>query len=145
MRIISNSNDETRKIAEEFVRSLKAGERAVVVALEGDLGSGKTTFSQFIGETLGVHDPIQSPTFLIEKIYELRKKPWEHLIHIDAYRLDSPQELLDLGWREIVKRPGNLVLVEWADKVGEILPEDAIHIGIKHVDENTREFEIQDQ
>lgn len=142
MRYTSRSPEDTQELAEAFIASLSTGEQAVVVALEGDLGAGKTAFSQYIGEALGVHDPIQSPTFLIEKIYELRKKPWEHLIHIDAYRLESEQELLDLGWREIVKKPENLILVEWAEKVRSILPEDAIHIGISHVDETTRSFEI---
>lgn len=145
MQKISKSTDETRAIAEEFVRSLRTRHEAVVVALSGDLGSGKTTFSQFVGEALGVHDPIQSPTFLIEKIYELRKQPWQHLIHIDAYRLESDRELLDLGWKEIIKKPGNLVLVEWAEKVGKILPDGAIHIDIQHVDENSRSIEIKGQ
>jgi tRNA threonylcarbamoyladenosine biosynthesis protein TsaE len=142
MKYISRSTEDTQKLAEAFISSLEQGEHAVVVALEGDLGAGKTAFSQYIGEALGVHDPIQSPTFLIEKIYELRKKPWNHLVHIDAYRLENEQELLDLGWQDIVSRPENLILVEWAGKVKNILPEDAIHIGITHVDETTREFEI---
>src|SRR4051812_5146304 len=123
MKYISQSPEDTQQIAEEFVRSLKARDTALVVAMAGDLGSGKTTFSQYIGETLGVHDAIQSPTFLIEKIYELKKKPWQHLVHIDAYRLEDESELLQLGWKEIIKRPENLILVEWADKVEAILPE----------------------
>lgn len=142
MKYISRSPEDTRKLALAFVDAFEATDHAIVVALEGDLGAGKTTFSQFVGEALGVHDPIQSPTFLIEKIYELRKKPWQHLIHIDAYRLESPQELLDLGWQDIVARPENLILVEWADKVGPILPEDAIHIVLTHVDDTTRSIEI---
>jgi tRNA threonylcarbamoyladenosine biosynthesis protein TsaE len=143
MKLISKGRDDTKKIAEKLVASLVPGERAVVLALYGDLGAGKTTLAQHIGEMLGVHDPIQSPTFLIEKIYELRRSPWQHLVHIDAYRLDDESELLSLGWKEIINKPENLILVEWADKVGNILPDDAIHIDIKHAGENERKFTIR--
>ncbi|MBX4189581.1 tRNA (adenosine(37)-N6)-threonylcarbamoyltransferase complex ATPase subunit type 1 TsaE [Candidatus Parcubacteria bacterium] len=142
MKLISKSLAETAAIAEQFVEALQASEQAVVVALDGDLGSGKTAFSQAIGEALGVRDPIQSPTFLIEKIYELHRQPWKHLVHIDAYRLEREGELLSLGWKEIISKPENLILVEWAEKVRNILPESAIHIVFNHVDETTREIEI---
>lgn len=142
MKIVSKSLEETRALAEELIDSLERREKGLVIALYGDLGTGKTSFAQFIGEALGVHDPIQSPTFLIEKIYELRRSPWQHLIHIDAYRLEDEKELENLGWWEIIKKPENLVLVEWAGKIENILPEDAIHIVLTHVDESTREIQI---
>lgn len=142
MKYISNSTEDTREFAKKFVESLGAEEDAVVVALIGDLGSGKTTFSQLVGEALGVREGIQSPTFLIEKIYELYDKPWKHLVHIDAYRLERPEELLHLGWKEIISRPDNIVLVEWADKVSEILPPDALHLTFTFINETTREIEI---
>ena len=142
MKYLARSTDETAQVAKEFVAALRPGPEAVVVALDGDLGSGKTTFSQFVGEALGVRDAIQSPTFLIEKIYELYKQPWQHLVHIDAYRLERPEELLALGWRDIISKRENLILVEWAEKVKNILPENAIHIVFTHVEENTRQIEI---
>lgn len=142
MRYTSKSLEDTKKLAQMLVDHLSSQEEAVVVALEGDLGSGKTTFSQCVGECLGVRDPIQSPTFLIEKIYELYKQPWTHLIHIDAYRLEREGELLALGWREIASKPENLILIEWADKVAGLLPEQAIRITFTFVDENTREIEF---
>ena len=145
MKQISNSREETKAVAKSFVEMLieaGVGEKAVVVALNGDLGSAKTTFSQFVGEALGVREGINSPTFLIEKIYELFEKPWKHLIHIDTYRLDKPEELLHLGWKEIISRPDNLILIEWADKVKEILPDDTVQINFKFLDENVREIEI---
>lgn len=145
MKHISKSPEDSRKIAEEFIRSIKPGEEAVVVALEGDLGTGKTTFSQFVGEALGIHDPIQSPTFLIEKIYELRRERWQHLIHIDAYRLDDESELLDLGWEGIVARPENIILIEWADRVKSILPRSAYRVVLSHVNEATRQIEIEER
>ena len=142
MKHVSKSLEETKTIAEDFVRKLTPWSRALVVALDGDLGSGKTAFSQFVGERLGVKDLIQSPTYLIEKIYELSGQLWQHLIHIDAYRLESEKELLNLGWQDMVKEPKNLILIEWAEKVRPILPEDAIHIVFTHEDETTREIEI---
>jgi len=145
MKFTSKSSLDTRGIAKKVLEHIKVGDGATVLALYGDFGAGKTTFSQHIGELLGVHDPIQSPTFLIEKIYELRRAPWQHLVHIDAYRLDDESELLSLGWHEIIKKPENLILVEWADKVENILPEDAIHIRINHAGEDQREIEIRDK
>jgi len=145
MKQITQNREETRSLAKKFVDMLiqaGAGEAAVVVALNGDLGSAKTTFSQFVGEALGVREGINSPTFLIEKIYELYDRPWKHLIHIDAYRLERPEELLHLGWQDIISRKENLILIEWAEKVKEILPEDAIHINFTFLDEEVRQIEI---
>lgn len=142
---LSQSLKETRDIAFNFVGSLKPAKQAVVVAFIGDLGGGKTTFSQFIGEALGVHDAIQSPTFLIEKIYELHRSAWKHLVHIDAYRLEEEYELLNLGWKDIISKPENIILVEWADKVKNILPPGTVYITCTFIDENSREFEIHEE
>jgi tRNA threonylcarbamoyladenosine biosynthesis protein TsaE len=142
MAFTTHSPEETKELAFDFVKALRKGEQATVIALSGDLGSGKTTFSQYIGEALGVREAILSPTFIIEKIYELYKQPWQHLIHIDAYRLGDPQELVNLGWQQIVSKPENIILIEWADKVESILPENAIRISFKGVDETTREIDF---
>lgn len=133
-------------MAKQFLAEIKPGREATVVALKGNLGSGKTTFAQFVGEALGVRDPIQSPTFLIEKIYELTDKPWKFLIHIDAYRLEREEELQALGWEEMVSRSDNLILIEWPEKVSGILPESAYHILFMHgegEDLNSREIEFK--
>lgn len=114
----------------------------MVVGLVGDLGAGKTAFSQAVGAALGVEEIMQSPTFLIEKIYELKEKPWKHLIHIDAYRLEKESELVSLGWNEVISSPENIILVEWADKIKSILPQDTQTIHFNFVDENTREINI---
>jgi tRNA threonylcarbamoyladenosine biosynthesis protein TsaE len=142
MKFVSKSRGELRAIAEEVLTSIKKGDKATVIAMDGDLGSGKTALSQEIGNLLGLEEPIQSPTFVIEKIYELKDQAWQHLIHIDTYRLESPDELLYLGWRDIVDDPKNLILIEWAERVRAIMPEYAYHIVFKHVDENTREIEV---
>ena len=114
---------------------------ATVVGLYGDLGSGKTAFTQAVAETLGVLYTVVSPTFVIEKIYELEFKKFTHLIHIDAYRLENSSELLHLGWQEIISDPGNLVIVEWPERVKDIMPEH-IKINFTHVSEEVRKIEI---
>jgi len=131
---------EMDKLATSFIESLsKMGKQALVIGLYGNLGSGKTTFVKEVARSLGVKDYVISPTFIIMKSYKLHNKRYRLLIHIDAYRLDNSEELLKLGFRDLIKDPKNLVLVEWADRVEEILPKDSIKIYFKHVDENTRE------
>ena len=144
MKYLSESLEETRKIAEQLLDTLEKGDVGTVVALQGDLGAGKTAFSQAIGEILGVRETMQSPTFVIEKIYEINFKGFTHLIHIDAYRLDRKEELLHLGWEEIINRPENLVLIEWPERVGDIVPERAHMIHFKFIDETTREINFQE-
>lgn len=145
MKFVSKSSEETENIAKNFINSLRPSSEAVVVALNGDLGAGKTAFSQVVGRALGVEENIPSPTFMIERIYELKNKSWTHLIHIDAYRLEKEEELLTLGFKDLLKNKENLILIEWASKVENILPKSAIHIGINHVDETTREIEIKEE
>ena len=143
MKLISKSLEETKKIAESFVNTLMARETACVVALSGDLGSGKTAFSQAVGSVLGVVENMQSPTFVIEKIYPIDYHGFSRLIHIDAYRLDRDEELVHLGWREIIAQKENLILIEWPERVSNIIPTTAQKIFFKFVDENTREIEYE--
>jgi len=142
MRYVSKSLEETKEVAETVVRGLDLGDKATVLALRGNLGSGKTAFSQAVGEVLGVSG-MSSPTFVIEKIYPIDYRGFKHLVHIDAYRLEKHTELLHLGWTEICKEPENLILIEWPDRVSEIIPKDAMLINFKFVDENTRDIEYE--
>lgn len=142
MKELSKSLEDTERIAGNFISELSGGKTAVVVGLEGDLGSGKTTFTQAVARHLGVLETVTSPTFVIEKIYKLKDKPFNHLIHIDAYRLESGAELGRLGWREINVDPGNLILIEWPERVKDILPAGMKIISFKFIDEKTREITI---
>ena len=142
MKYISNNLDESQKIANDFVSKLSPNsDKALVVGLYGNLGSGKATFTQGVARVLGVEETVTSPTFVIEKIYELINQKFTHLIHIDAYRLEKPAELLHLGWKEIISDPKNLMLIEWPERVADIMPEH-IRINISHGVENSREIEI---
>ncbi len=142
MKHLSHSLEDTEKIAQTFIKSLEAGNRATVVGLHGDLGSGKTTFTQSVAKLLGVTDVVTSPTYVIEKIYKISHEHFTHLIHIDAYRLESSTELLNLGWHDIELNPEHLIVIEWPEKVEDILPNDMKHIHFTFVDEGTREVEF---
>jgi tRNA threonylcarbamoyladenosine biosynthesis protein TsaE len=127
MKYIAHNLEEMHTIAADFAASLRPAEHgATVVGLYGDLGAGKTSFTQGLAAALGVGDRVASPTFVIEKIYELPVSTapagFVHLIHIDAYRLDHSNELLHLGWRDICADPSNLILIEWPERVADIMP-----------------------
>ena len=122
--------------AEAFVRTLEPRSTATIVTLSGVLGAGKTAFAQGIAQALGVTEMVTSPTFVLEKIYQLpalsgiegENQKFSHLIHIDAYRLKGAEELEVLGWRELIAEPGNLIVLEWPEKVADAIPSDAIRI-----------------
>lgn len=115
--------DELDAEAAAFVRSLSSGDRATLITLSGELGAGKTAFTKAVARTLYVEETVSSPTFVLEKIYLLPAgQPFKRLIHIDAYRLEKGSDLAPLGFDELMHDPGNLILLEWPEKVTEALP-----------------------
>jgi len=126
----ARSLDAFRQQAREFTLSLGPGSAARLVTLTGELGAGKTTFVQEVARTLGVEETVSSPTFVIEKRYELRGQTFAHLIHIDAYRLKSEEELLKLGWHELLADSGKLIFLEWPERVPRLIPEAAVRVQI---------------
>ncbi|PIR57847.1 MAG: tRNA (adenosine(37)-N6)-threonylcarbamoyltransferase complex ATPase subunit type 1 TsaE [Parcubacteria group bacterium CG10_big_fil_rev_8_21_14_0_10_38_31] len=146
MKRITNNAKETQALARDIAKDVvkKSGGKAKVIGLVGELGAGKTTFSQAFASALGVEEKVSSPTFVIEKIYKLKDQAvFTHLIHIDAYRLNDPKELINLGWKEIIENPHNIILIEWADNVEKILPEDYIKINLEHLSGDKREILIK--
>ena len=144
MIIKTNGIKETERTAKSFVekntQAEQMREKALIVGLYGDLGSGKTTFVKGIAKVFGLEKTITSPTFVIEKIYKLKNHVFDNLIHIDAYRLKSGDELLSLGWEEISKNPKNIIFIEWPENVNDILPSDTKNIKFRFVDKNIREI-----
>ena len=138
--------DELPEIVKEILGGISSRETAVVLALSGDLGAGKTTFSQSVARALGVRENVISPTFVIMKSYEFtggkNLSGFSRLVHIDAYRLDSHTELTKLGWNDLIADPQNLILIEWPEKVAEIIPKNAHKISLSHVSESTRQIRI---
>lgn len=120
------------------IKNAGVNQKATVVGLSGDLGSGKTTFSQAVARLLGVNEIVTSPTFVIEKIYKTNNSVFDTFVHIDAYRLESASELENLGFYDLIRSPKTLVFIEWPEKVSAILPASLINIKFEFVDENTR-------
>ena len=89
-------------------------------------------------------ETVNSPTFVIERIFAVTEGPFKRFIHIDAYRLVHGQDLINLGWNEIVQDPENLIFIEWPEKVLDILPEDRIEVQFEHLNEKSRQITIQD-
>jgi tRNA threonylcarbamoyladenosine biosynthesis protein TsaE len=127
----SATPDELRQVATDFLAVLHPKvDGATLVTLSGDLGAGKTTFTQALARELGVEETVASPTFVIEKVYRLKGQKWQRLIHIDAYRLRFAKELVVLGWRDLLKDPGDIIVLEWPEKVPELIPADAVRVQI---------------
>jgi tRNA threonylcarbamoyladenosine biosynthesis protein TsaE len=118
MKIITKNKEETQALATKIAKQLKGGE---VLALQGDLGAGKTTFTQGLAKALGVKVNVTSPTFVLLKIYKTKHISIKQMIHIDAYRLNTGTDLEAIGWQEYLK-PDTLVVIEWADKVKSVIP-----------------------
>ncbi len=114
--------------AHDFVQTLAPGEGATLVTLSGELGAGKTTFTQAVASALGVEDIVTSPTFVLEKIYPISHGPFTRLVHIDAYRLQSGADLLPLELGELMQDPTTLIILEWPERVADALPTPTISI-----------------
>jgi len=95
---------------------------AYILALEGDLGAGKTTFTQALARVLEVSDTVQSPTYILMKAYPIDFKGFTKLIHIDAYRLEKPEEFAALKPENFLHDPHALVVVEWPERLEGVLP-----------------------
>lgn len=134
MKFIVKNIDETKELANDFALNLKGGE---VVLLNGDLGAGKTTFTQFVFKALGVKEVVNSPTFAILKTYQGKFK----LHHFDTYRI-TYEEAIEAGFDEIFDEGDSVIFVEWSENIAPLLPDKTIEINIKYINENEREFEI---
>jgi len=145
IEIVAKSSKETKKAGMALGQILgrePLSNKALVVALEGDLGSGKTTFIQGLAQGLKVKENILSPTFVIQKDFLLKLKNFKNLYHIDAYRLKNPEELLELGFKDLIKNPENLIVIEWADKIKKILPKNILKIEFTNLEKNKRKIII---
>lgn len=126
---VSNSEKETQKIAQIIFRSLQnlLNSHCLVFALQGELGAGKTQFAKGLGKALGIKETINSPTFILMKEYQINQSAnslVRYFYHIDTWRMQSPEDLLSLGFEKIIK-PGNIIAIEWLQKVRPILEKAA--------------------
>lgn len=134
------SEEEMSAYAKEFLETLTPNPHgATVVGLSGDLGSGKTTFTKLFARALGVVEDIVSPTYVIAKFYDIhRQGAWNKLVHIDAYRIDDPEEVRALRWEELIGSPHNLVLIEWPERIGSFFPATAPLLKFQFINDTMR-------
>jgi tRNA threonylcarbamoyladenosine biosynthesis protein TsaE len=141
METTTHSTEETKKVAEQLAETLKAG---AVIALFGDLGVGKTTFTRYLVEALGFDSRVQSPTFVIARKYTSNNN--KHVIrvinHLDLYRLTSKEETEDLGLSEVFSEKDAITLVEWPELILDKLPKNFIKIEFIVTGENSRNIKI---
>ena len=138
-KFISKSATETQKIATKLVKNFKKGE---ILALSGDLGGGKTTFVQGLAKGLEIKEQITSPSFVLIKEYSVNSKQLtvNNLIHIDLYRLKKVDEVFAKEIQEYFV-PENIVVIEWAEKIKDILPANTKWFKFDFIDENIREIQ----
>ena len=135
-KCVVNNLDETRMLAERFAKTLKAGD---VVLLNGDLGAGKTSFTQFVFKCMGVEQVVNSPTFAVLKSYTAKGVV---LNHIDADRITTA-EAIECGFDEVLSSSDSITFIEWSQNISELLPKNCIKIDINIVD-GKREFVFYD-
>lgn len=139
--ILSTSPAKTKKIGEDLAKKILKSplqKRAFVIGLFGGLGSGKTTFSQGLARGFKIKERVLSPTFVIMKKFKTQKG--KYLFHIDCYRIQDSEEILSLGFKDIIADPKNIVVIEWADRIKKILLKDTLRIHFEYIDENTRKI-----
>ncbi|MFM2374681.1 MAG: hypothetical protein RLZZ234_676 [Candidatus Parcubacteria bacterium] len=133
------SVEEMATYAAEVARALPVSNaRATVLTLSGDLGAGKTTFTQALARELGVKDTVTSPTFVVMKRYPLTHAHFKTLVHIDLYRIEDESELVPLRIPEDLAHPGNLVVIEWPERARALIPQDACAVHIETEEDDIR-------
>ncbi|HOW60616.1 MAG TPA: tRNA (adenosine(37)-N6)-threonylcarbamoyltransferase complex ATPase subunit type 1 TsaE [Candidatus Moranbacteria bacterium] len=134
---VTTSSVQTKKIGEILAKELRGGE---IICLSGDLGSGKTTFTQGILKGLKIKGPFTSPTFNIIKTYKIKSKI---IYHIDAYRIEA-KDLLELGWKDFAGKPNSIVIIEWAERVKKIIPKNSLWINFKWIRDKERKISLNE-
>lgn len=140
--MITKSKTQTQKFAKKMAQQILKkgpGKQAQVLALSGDLGAGKTTFTQGFIKALGVKHHVTSPTFMIVRRYPLESQRskvkgqmFSNVFHFDLYRIHQPKEILALDFRKIIKNPENIALIEWPERLGKLFPKSAVKISFSH-------------
>ncbi len=134
----TKTEKETRELAKDIAKSILKG-KFRILALKGDLGGGKTSFVQGLAKGLGIKEDVLSPTFVIFR--KLKAPfPFEYFYHFDCYRIKDSKEILDLGFKEIINNPKNIIVVEWAEKIEDILPRETLVLNFEFLGKNKRKI-----
>lgn len=150
--MISTSEIETKKIANQLLDKYKKEleDKCLIFALEGDLGSGKTIFAKGVAEALGIKKVIRSPSFIIQREFPYKIDNLNgNFVHIDLWRMENEREVEKLKIEGLVK-PGNVVLIEWAEKMGSLLNKITkienslvLRVKLRYINEKTRKIETE--
>ncbi len=133
----TESARQTQQLGHDIAQKLKDGG---ILALYGDLGSGKTTFVQGLAEGLGVKQKIISPTFIIARKYELGER---NFYHIDLYRIEETSDVESIGLSEIINDKSNIVTIEWPEKIEKLLPKNRMNLHFEYLEDDKRKIEIK--
>ena len=137
--VITANFQETQAFGLELAQKLKGGE---VLALYGDLGSGKTTFMQGLAKGLGITRNIISPTFIIMRTYKISGNVLKNLYHLDLYRIENDEQAVNLGLKDLIGDEQNVVAIEWPDKIENLLPEKRINLYFEYLEDNKRKIRM---
>ena len=138
LKFTSGSDAETENFAKNFAKDIRCGD---VITLKGRLGAGKTVFCKGLAKGLGIKEEITSPTFTIMNIYNGER----NLCHIDAYRLKSGEEAFGAGLCDYIGNKDYVCLIEWAENIASVLPDNVISVSIQYLGENSREISVNDK
>ncbi len=147
MEWLSSNEIGTAKIGHQIAEKLNSGD---ILLLQGPLGAGKTTLAKTIAASLGITKNVTSPTFTLMNVYEItdekiKERGIEQLVHIDTYRLEKEQELIDIGAEDYLAAPGTICIIEWPEKIPNILKSyKTILVKLEHIDEHTRKISMED-
>lgn len=131
--VVTQSEWQTKQVAKRLAECLETG----VIALDGDLGAGKTVFAKGFAQGLGVSEEIISPTFTLVREYQGRVK----FNHFDVYRIEDPEEMFEIGFEEYLEQKG-VTLIEWASLIRDILPQDILSIQITRLSDTQRKIQF---
>jgi len=138
--LTTNNLTQTQELAKNLAPTFSPG---TILTLYGNLGAGKTTFVQGLAKGLGIEKRIISPTFVIVRAYEIKGKAVKKFYHIDLYRVESKNELENLGIPEILDDKEVIVAIEWAEKLEDLLPKKRVEIYLEDIGEDKREISVK--
>lgn len=139
-QVITNNATETKELGKALVKDIHGGD---CIFLYGELGAGKTTFTQGIAEGLGIRQRVISPTFIIVREYALKVPHIKFFYHIDLYRISGEQDIKTLGLDEIINNKDSIVIIEWPQKLGEFLPKGQWSIYLEAMPADKRKIIIE--
>lgn len=146
MQYVTHSAQDTEAIASKLAQKVLASmpsAQATVIALRGELGAGKTTFTQGFAHALGIEQKPKSPTFMLAKQYLIPNTPYS-LWHLDCYRLNDHKDLATIDLHTLFTDANNIILIEWPERVGDGLPRDRMEVHFEHAGVDRRSITISD-